>query len=204
MQMRLTYNTSVSETALLDRLKSGDEQSLEQLFKTYYNSLVRFAMGIIKDQSDAEDAVQQVFVKLWENREGLSIHTAIKAYLYMAVKNTCFNRLKQQEKKYWLEDGMDDDIQFSVDNTMQQIHTKSLEKQIQQSLEMLPPKCGLIFKLSRFEEKSYKEIAEILNISVKTVENQMGKALQLMRESLKEHLTSIAIALSLFADKIFF
>jgi RNA polymerase sigma-70 factor (family 1) len=173
---------------LLQRIQQGDERALEALFKKYYPSLLRFARGIVQTREDAEDIVQGVFIKIWDMRGSLDIHTALKAYLYMAVKNRCFNQLKQNEKKYWMDESFKDDLRVSTEPVVYTVAVKDLDREIRAAIEKLPPKCGLIFKLSRFEEKSYKEIAAIMEISVKTVENQMGRALQLMRTMLKEHL----------------
>ncbi|MES2654383.1 MAG: RNA polymerase sigma-70 factor [Bacteroidota bacterium] len=184
-----------TDQSILQRLQQNDEQALELLFKTYYKPLLRFAKTIIKDASQAEDAVQDVFVKIWEKRNDLSITLSFKSYLYMAVRNHCFNTLKLNERKYWMDEGMENDEQLAVNNTEDNLIAKSLNHQIQQAIELLPDKCKLTFQLSRFENMSYKEIAETMNVSVKTVENQMGKALSVLRNQLSPYLQiSIAIA----------
>jgi RNA polymerase sigma-70 factor (ECF subfamily) len=96
-----------------------------------------------------------------------------------------------------MDESMDDDIRLSTPESPSVYDTKNLEEKIHLAIEALPPKCGLIFKMSRFEEKTYKEIAEILSLSVKTVENQMGKALMLMRQSLASYLSQIIFAFTL-------
>jgi RNA polymerase sigma-70 factor (family 1) len=188
-----------SDEELMFRINNDDEQALELLFKKYYASLVRFAKEIVKSKDQAEDMVQEVFVKIWDKRKSISINSQAKSYLFVAVKNHCFNQLKINERKYWMDEGMEDDIRISTTEGHSMIDAKQLEQQIRIAIDSLPPKCGLIFKMSRFEEKTYKEIAEILGLSIKTIENQMGKALMLMRGSLASYLVkSISFTLSLF------
>jgi RNA polymerase sigma-70 factor, ECF subfamily len=180
---------------IFEQIRQGDRKAYEQLFRQQYAALVRFARDIVKDTDTAEDLVQEVFVKIWERKAGIEIRTSLKAYLYMAVKNHCLNKLKTEQKHAFMEDSIADDIRFSHNNADAASDTIKLEQHINEALEKLPPRCALIFKLSRFEHKSYKEIAEILELSVKTVENQMGKALQLMRSNLSQYLTAIVLIL---------
>ncbi len=177
-----------SDEQLMLRISADDNIALELLFKKYYAQLVRFAREIVKSKDQAEDMVQKVFVKIWDKRASITVNSQVKSYLFVAVKNHCFNQLKLNERKYWMDEGMENDIRISTNENTSAIDAKQLEQNIQLAIEALPPRCGLIFKMSRFEEKTYKEIAEILDLSVKTVENQMGKALMLMRTSLAPYL----------------
>jgi RNA polymerase sigma-70 factor (family 1) len=172
------------DQALLKRMQQGDESALETLFKTYYSQLYRFAKNLLKDGQQAEDMVQDVFMKVWDKRGQINITTSLKAYLFMAVRNHCFNTLKVNERKFWMEESMEDDARIAVDDIVDSLSAKSLSERISFAIEQLPEKCRLTFKLSRFEHMSYKEIAETMNVSVKTVENQMGKALATLRVSL--------------------
>lgn len=188
-----------SDEDLLQKLKNGDEQALKMIFNKYYAPLYRFAREILKEKLAAEDAVQDVMLKVWEKRETMVITTAFKSYLYMAVKNHCLNQLKIAGRKNWLEDGMEDDNRFSTNDVADILNAKTLENKIQLVIESLPPKCALIFKMSRFEGKSYKEMAQDLGLSVKTIENQMGKALQILREQLNPYIKeSIMMLIALF------
>ncbi len=136
---------------------------------------------------DAEDVVQQTFIKLWEQREILPIQFSIKAYLYKMVHNRSLNRLRdaQTRRKH-------SEISVSFGNdTAPPVEVSDLQTRLQAALEQLPTECRRIFELSRFEELKYREIADQLNISIKTVETQMGKALRLMRVHLAEYLSLI-------------
>lgn len=176
---------------LLQRLKQDDEAAMEQIFKQYYPKLFRFAYNLIRERTQAEDAVQEVMMNIWNKRQSIKISESLNAYLYMSVRNNCLRAMSKNERKYWLDEGMEDDNRFAVDNASDLLHSKDLKGKINDAIELLPPKCALVFKLSRFEEKSYKEIAAMLDISVKTVENQMGKALMLMRKSLAPYLSEV-------------
>lgn len=175
-------------TDLFSAVKINNRDAYEQLFRQFYIPLVRFARDIVKDTDFAEDLVQEVFVKMWEKRQQINITTGVKPYLYMAVKNHCFNALKTESRNTFLEEGFNDDIKLSNNQTEQQTDAIYLKQHITDAIENLPPRCSLIFKMSRFEEKTYQEIADALELSVKTIENQMGKALQLMRKQLEPYL----------------
>lgn len=136
---------------------------------------------------DAEDVVQQTFIKLWEQRETLPIQFSIKAYLYKMVHNRSLNRLRDAQTRR-----RHSEISVSFGNeTVPPAEVSDLQTRLQKALEQLPTECRRIFELSRFEELKYREIADQLNISIKTVETQMGKALRLMRVHLAEFLSLI-------------
>lgn len=190
--MKQTNNMSTTtDINLFEEIKSGNRVSYETMFKQHYSPLVRFAKEFVKDLDAAEDLVQEVFVKIWERKGSIQISSSIKAYLYMAVRNHCLNQLKAEAKQTFMEDSLNNDIRLSTNSTENLSVSNELEQHIKQAIEKLPPRCALIFKLSRFEHKSYKEIAEILDLSVKTVENQMVKALQIMRTNLAPYLCVI-------------
>lgn len=184
---------------LFSEVKNNNRNAYEALFRQLYTPLVRFAREIVKDTDAAEDLVQEVFVKIWEKRHQIQIETGIKSYLYMAVKNQCLNALRIEQRNAFLSDDFNDDLRVANNQTDLQTNTIHLKQHIAEAIEKLPPRCGLIFKMSRFEEKTYQEIADALELSVKTIENQMGKALQLLRL----HLGSYLNALLIFAINFF-
>jgi RNA polymerase sigma-70 factor (ECF subfamily) len=163
------------------------------LFKTHYQPLCRYANTYLKDPDGAEEVVQAAFIGFWEKRAGISIETSLKSYLYRAVRNACLNELKhEQVKQKYLAGQNHEGEKTSAPSDQIAIH-EELEDQVRKAIDRLPEQCRLIFTMSRFEELKYQEIADQLNLSVKTVENQMGKALKLMRISLKEYLPLIAL-----------
>ncbi len=148
-------------------------------------------MGLANgDPDEAEDLVQQAFVKLWEKRDTIDINWSVKAYLYKMVHNTALNRIRHEQTKQKYQQYQS---ALPLDNTqeMPQDTLPELRQRIQQALDKLPPQCRNVFELSRFEELKYREIAEHLQISIKTVESQMGKALRLMHVHLADYLVTL-------------
>ncbi len=163
---------------LLLRLRNGDENAFESIFKKYYASMVLFAMNYLHDRDRSESIVQDVFVIFWEKRFVLDI-SSLRGYLVVAVRNRCHNELKRQGviRNY------EKSIEPNVEEWPQFPEKENIEK-INKIIEELPPRRKKIFKMSRLEGLKYKEIADILAISPKTVEVQMGKALKYLREKL--------------------
>ncbi len=157
---------------------------MEALFKQYYTLLCRTAVRFTKDTEAAEDLVQEVFCKIWQNREVLDISSSYKGYLVRSVTNQALNYLEKQKRLVLTEDSSPFENTYSANTTMELLEGSEMESKIQHALEALPPQCRLIFEMSRFEEMSYKEIADSLTLSPKTVENQMGKALKILRHKL--------------------
>lgn len=166
------------------------------LFRTYYEPLCNYAYSFLRDKEDAEEVVQSTFLLVWEKRETLEIRTSLKSYLYAMVRNACLNVLKHQKIRQRHEEEETALAERSRDAIAHTVAGNELEQRIQEAVEQLPEQCRMVFKLSRFEELKYSEIAEQLNISVKTVENHMGKALRIMRERLKEYLPVIILSLT--------
>lgn len=183
-------------TELFKKVQQADEQAYELIFKHYYSRLCHFACGILTDLDDAEEAVQQTFITLWDKKENIHIETSIQAYLYRAVKNTCINRIKQQQVHSMHHNSIKHERVESVESTQEAVMSNELRNSINDAIEMLPEQCRLVFTLSRYEGMKHQEIANELNISIKTVENQIGKALKHMRVQLKEYLTFIVLFIS--------
>ncbi|WP_205503876.1 RNA polymerase sigma-70 factor [Rufibacter psychrotolerans] len=165
-------------------LKTNEAQFMETLFKQYYTLLCRTAVRFTKDTEAAEDLVQEVFCKIWQNREVLEISTSYKAYLVRSVTNQALNYIEKQKRLVLSEDSTPYESSLSANTTLELLEGSEMEGRVQQALAALPPQCRLIFEMSRFEELTYKEIADTLQLSPKTVENQMGKALRILREHL--------------------
>lgn len=163
------------------------EAAFEQLFKMYFKSLHAYACTILKDAATAEEMVQNVFFKLWEKKEQIAVQQSLNAYLYKTVYYECLNYIKHSKvraayKSYTLNNSTEEE------QTSDRTSLRELEGRLDIAIKKLPEQCRAIFQLSRFEELKYKEIAERLGISIKTVENQMGKALKILRKELSEYL----------------
>ncbi|MDR0605360.1 MAG: RNA polymerase sigma-70 factor [Bacteroidales bacterium] len=173
----------------INDLRRGNHRVYEELFIQWYNPLCNYAYSILHDAEDAKDIVQKVFYKLWEQRSELEIHTSMKSYLYRIVHNDALNKLKQLK----IRNEHNQDIAYLscdfVDDTANTILYNELQQKIKMAINHLPPRCREVFELSRFQQLSYMEIANKLNISTNTVETQMVKALRLLRNDLKDYLT---------------
>ncbi len=156
------------------------------VFRDYYKPLVRYGNTFLKDSDEAEDIVQQVFVSLWEKRTQLDIHTSIRAVLYKSVQNACLNKIKHLKVRSIYADELKATSAYA--DSSDSVQVNELHERIQLAMESMPEQCGRIFKMSRFEQLRYQEIADQLGLSVKTIENQMGKALKIVREELKDYL----------------
>lgn len=168
--------------------------NFEEIYKTHYKMLRNAAENIIDDHDASHDIVQEVFVKLWHKKDEVSAILNIKAYLFRSVINSSLTYLENNKNKI-KTDEFRVASQLSTDSKLM---TQELENKIQIALKALPPKCKAIFVLSRFEGLKNKEIAEYLNLSLKTVENQMGIALKRMKEDLKPYLTREFLVVLLF------
>ena len=181
-------------------LSEGDITVFEMIFRNYYQPLCNYAYTFLQDKEDAEEIVQSTFLLVWEKRDALAIRTSVKPYLYAMVRNACLNVLKHQKVKQRFAGEEIAMADRSHDDVSQHVASNELELRIKVAMNELPEQCRMVFKLSRFEELKYAEIAEQLNISVKTVENHMGKALKIMREQLKDYLPLILVLLNGFLN----
>ncbi|GGH81640.1 RNA polymerase sigma-70 factor (ECF subfamily) [Filimonas zeae] len=176
-------------SGVIQMVKAQDEQAFEQLFRTYFKSLHSYAFTILNSEAVAEEMVQQVFYKLWEKKEQMDVHTSVKAYLYRAVHNESLNYLKHHTIKSKHQTYAMQQQQNNYEHSAgEKLAGRELEQQIRQALNDLPEQCRTIFQLSRYEELKYREIADQLGLSIKTVEAQMGKALKLLRLKLADFL----------------
>jgi len=174
-------------------LAQRDKTAFEQMFKTYFKRLHAYAFTILRDETQAEEMVQQVFFKLWERNENLSLTGSVSAYLYRSVHNESLNYIKHQKVRSNHQLHVAYSMKNEVEHPAKKILAGELEKRIHSALNELPEQCRTIFQMSRFDELKYREIADKLGISVKTVENQMGKALKLLRVKLVDFLIFILL-----------
>ena len=171
---------------ILGRIRKGDVGQFESLFRSSYVSLVRYAMTLIKDHDTAEEIVQDLFFRIWKDKEKIKIESSLNGYLFRSVHNRCLhyiehNRVVAKHVEEMLH--MQSESQESPSDIL---HYKELQVKIAGILERLPERCGKIFCMSRFEGLKYNEIAEKLSVSVKTVESNMGRALKEFRKELTE------------------
>lgn len=172
------------EYLIIKCLRENDEEAFELLFKEHYKPLCLYMSYFIKQNDVVEQIVQDVFVNIWENRKTFSPKGNIKSYLYKSVKNKGLNYIKHEKVKIKTKEDLKAVYYSEEVNIEKQFESKELLKLIEQQVDQLPEKCREVFVLVKFNGFSYNEASEILNISPKTVENQMGKALKKLREFL--------------------
>jgi RNA polymerase sigma-70 factor, ECF subfamily len=162
-------------------------ENFEKLFRLHHKELLSLSVNILRDRDAAKDILQDVFMKLWNNREKIDFGAQIKHYLFKATVHTSYNYLRSGKNKQSLDltTGIRDLISPSGEETAE---FRELDNKVRIAIDRLPPKCKIIYILCRHEGLKYQEIADTLDLSIKTVENQMGIALQKLREELKPFL----------------
>jgi RNA polymerase sigma-70 factor (ECF subfamily) len=187
------------EKILFEKLRNGDEAAFKVIYKRYVPRLYYFVLEYIPQKDIAENIIQDTLMALWDKRSSLSDGTNLSAYLFTVAKNNCLYKLRDaryRTKMYDSSDSGDLELRANMD-ALAALDTSILtfseiERIIADTLDQLPPQCRIVFNLSRFEEKKYREIAEVLNISVKAVEGHISKALKIFRENLKEFLPLVS------------
>lgn len=194
--MQKRFNTDT----LVEQLKRGDVEAFDALFDEYSQKLFGFALKYLKSEVEAKELVQEVFVRVWENRKSLKSDYSFKSYLYTIALNQIrkfFNK-RANALRYLTEVKTDDS--FLDTNTVDSIDYASVLERIDELIEKLPERKKLIFIKSRKEGKSSKEIAAELQITVGAVDNQISDAMKIIRETLKNENLSILLFLALFLN----
>lgn len=178
-----------------EQLRSGNHEVYEQIFTLWYGPLCYYACSIVHDMDEAEDIVQKMFCKLWDQREKIDIHTSVKSYLYRMVHNSCLNKIQQVKTRAAHHLQYAHTLPGTIENTASRVLHNELEQKILSAIDSLPPQCKKVFEMSRFQQMSYAEIAKTLNVSTNTVENHLSKALKVLRTNLKEFLPALLLFL---------
>lgn len=173
------------ENFLLSALRQDNKEAFSLLFQKYYTDLVLFCGNFVRDKSSCEDIVQSIFLKLWNDRKSIRIETSLKSYLLRAVRNSCFDEFRHLEIVRQYESDPDHSVLDCYD-TDNYILYSDLSAHLQQALDQLPAAYREAFEMNRFEGLKYREIAVRLNVSERTVEVRVGKALEMLRKLLKD------------------
>lgn len=180
---------------LVRKLKQRDNEAFRTIYEIYYSRIITYCVGYVIDRNIAQELTQDTFVKLWEKSELFPDDTMLQPLLYRIARNNCLNYLKHlkvTEKYNKMQAHRQSEIEMNLyalsDESAQLIISEELEAKIIQAINSLPPACKKVFEMSRMEEKKYSEIADELGIAEKTVENQIQKALKIMRKELKDYL----------------
>ena len=167
----------------------NDEHAFGQMYLAHMPYLLQFANSIIKNHVLAEEIVSDVFIKIWQNRASIAKIDNLRLYLYVSTKNTALNYLSRHYRKEIISlDEMSLNISTSPYNPEQLFITTEAVKKIDYEIQKLPPRCRLIFKLVKEDRLKYNDIAELLNISVKTIDSQMAIALKKISSAIKFNL----------------
>lgn len=174
----------------LSQIAAGDQSAFRQVYTAYFKKLFQFALAIVRNRESAEEIVEDVFIRIWQQRTTLPAIQNLRVYLYTATKNTALNYLSRRAKESITEPF--DHIHIEMDGNQvdpeQILITAELYQKIQLAVERLPPRCKIIFKLVREDGLKYKEIAEVLNISVNTIDVQMAIAVKKIAAALQSEL----------------
>jgi len=168
---------------LLNRLAAGDELAMKTIFHTFYSDVFQKIYRVLRQKEVSEDLTQEVFVKIWKKREDLNISQTLKGYLSTMAYHEAIGHLRKSSREPVIVEHTD--LELTGDHHLE-LETRETQLRIERAIALLPPKCKGVFLLSRYESKSYREIGEHLDISVKTVENQMSKALKILRTALRD------------------
>ena len=167
----------------------SDEQAFKSLFERYYAALCLFAKRYIEELTVREDIVQEVFVGLWERRQGLDVNVSAENYLLTCVKNRCLNYLRHQEVRQAYAEQVANCPLYELDQSDEQLYDlQELEQLLADALERLPMEYRVAFEMNRLEGHSLEEVAARLGVSVRTIERYRDKALAILQKELKDYL----------------
>lgn len=180
--------TTINEIELIQGIERGEETAFQELFLKYYTQLVVFARKVIVDDDLARELVQDVIVNFYEKRGAIKIHSSLKAHLYQSVRNRCLNQIKHSQ----IRRDHHANIYQNTKNDEMYVDTKLEETELEQKIfsiiQTLPNQCKRIFEMSRFDGETNQEIADKLQLSKRTVETQISKALKVLRKGLDGYL----------------
>ncbi len=175
-----------SDSEIIGKIRQGDKQEFEKLFRSSYVSLVRYTKTIIRDHDASEEIVQEFFFRLWQDRQNLKIESSLNGYLYRSVHNRALHYLEHQKVVSRHAGEVLATADLTSEPVTDAIYYHELQARVARVLKRLPERCRLIFRMNRFEGLKYNEIADKLAVSLKTVEADMGKALKEFRKALAE------------------
>jgi RNA polymerase sigma-70 factor (family 1) len=180
----LTLAKRYTDQQLLDLIRTDDRGAFTELYNRYWDKTYAVALHRLDDEHEAEEVVQEVFLSIWQRRATLQLTHTVATYLAVAVKYKVINHLAKQHRRQLQHDELTISSPIVADSTADWLHEKELRQLLEKTISQLPEKCRIVFLLSRNENKTYAEIAAELNISQKTVEAHMSKALRELRETL--------------------
>lgn len=172
-----------SEEKILQLLRASSEEAMVIIFREHYAFLCQVIARILPDTHVAEDLAQEVFLEVWKKRSSLQINSSLKSYLRRAAVNKTLNYIRDRKIR-WDDEDKISFVAYEASSAVEKMEEEEMKMAIEAAIDQLPERCRLVFSLSRFEEMTYQEIADQLDISIKTVENQMTKALKMLKIAL--------------------
>jgi len=195
--------SSPQDELIQKQLNAGEVVALEYLFHHYYDDLCRYTMVFTKDIAIAENIVQDLFVYIWEHRETIEIHLSFESYLFQASRYKALNYKRDYshrvDKLLKLKEQICDKVSDSADEA---IELKELNQIVSEAIDLLPDRCQQIFRLSRTDELSYREIAELMNISISTIDNQVNTAIKKIKTHVKRYYPEMYLSLLIYLQLI--
>jgi len=187
-------SSEVALEARLAHLRATDAEAfMELLFREFYRPLGNVVHRVVQSRAVTEDLLQDVFLRVWDGRDTLRITTTYGAYLYRAALNAALRHVERAKRQVAWDDAPM--AEPATDDALHGLYQQEAESSVEAALALLPPQCRVVFTMSRYDELSYQQIADTLDISPKTVENQMGKALRIMRKQLSGLLKNLYLLL---------
>ena len=174
-------------------MKTLNKAAFEELFRSYFTALCSFAQKYVNDSDEAKDIVHNVFINLWNKRSEINLDTSLKSYLFQGVHNRSLNFIRDNKKLVQFDTPQNKAELGKYLESGDHLESSEAENRINQALDDLPDKCREIFLMNRFDGLKYREIAEKLDISIKTVETQMSRALKTLRERLSDMITILIV-----------
>lgn len=172
---------SQSDLYLFEKVKSGDQKSFDLLFQKYYNSLCNYAYLYLKENAQTQELVADVYLKIWNNRQNIEIRTNLKSYFLRSTHNEVVSYLRKSRLKTVSLDQNIETIEEVDVSPETLLINQEICNQFAKMIGKLPKQAGVVFRLHKVEGLTYKQVAEVLELSLKTVENHMGRALKMMR-----------------------
>jgi RNA polymerase sigma-70 factor (family 1) len=190
-------NDVINDMRLVDQLRTGDETALASIYNKYWQALYLSAYNVLRDRQLCEDIIQDLFIRLWDHRAGIVIKISLKAYLFASVRYGVYRQIRTGNVRNEIFDDLPEGL--LAEGPDDRVIHRELETRVSEVVAFLPEKCREVYKLSREECLSHKQIASRLNISTKTVENQLTKALSRLRTSLG-HFVFFQLIIFFFKD----
>ena len=177
-----------SDLLIIEQIRAGNETAFDNLFTAWYGKLQAYAFSVLQNESQAEEVVQAVFCRIWEKRRQWAVQTSLKAYLYGSVYHRCIDGLRRNKNAQKYQRHVLQHTEGQAAPASGKAELKELEAKLQHALSQLPDQCRAIFQLSRFGGLKYREIADLLGLSIKTVEANLCRALKHLRNQLTDYL----------------